>query len=92
MLINNKTNRTLDIQVAAESSQTLWTTSIAADSSSGKDFSDSDAPFTVTGRWSADPPLQYNFVLGDLGGSHSVPDNDSTVVITQCWPGFSANV
>lgn len=87
MQIKNQTNRTLEIHVASHTSQTLWTTEVAAGTSQGKDLPSSDAPYTATGRWKSDPPTQYNFLLGSTA---NVPKNDSVVTITQAYPGFTS--
>ncbi|MEO8672995.1 MAG: hypothetical protein ABI411_16885 [Tahibacter sp.] len=86
MIIKNNTNRSLEITIAAKSSQTLWTGNVDSQTSVGKDFSSSDAPFTVTGRWKSDPPTQWNFVPPN--GTGNVKSNDSTVTITDAFPSF----
>lgn len=84
MQIKNDTDRAVEVKVNAKSSETLWTTEIGSKTSQGKDFPDSEGPFTVLGRWKADPPLGFNFVVG---GGHTVKNN-TTVTISQTYPGF----
>ena len=91
MQINNETDRTIEVNVAAQSSQTLWTTSIGPNSGASKALSDSDAPFTVTGRWAATPPLQFNWIE-DEGGTGKVPSDDSTVTVSLAYPGFHSSI
>ena len=86
MIIKNETNRTLEITIAAKSSQTLWTGTVDSKTSLGKDVPTGDAPYTVTGRWKADPPLQWNFVPPN--GTSNVRSNDSVVTITDAFPSF----
>ena len=89
MKIQNTTNRTLDIIVNAQSSQTIWSQSVDPNVTIEKQLDEKDAPYTVLGRWKADPALQYNFILGE---NHRVPNNKSGVKITIAYPGFSANL
>ena len=86
MQIKNTTNRSLEFEVASKSSVTLWTGSVASGAGASKDLSDGDAPFTLTSRWAAMPPLQWNFV--PPGGTSNVPNNKSTVTITDAFPSF----
>ena len=86
MQIKNVTNRTLEIMVAAHSSQTLWTTEVQAGTTVSKDLPVTDAPYTVVGRWKGDPPLQYNFVPPT--GVSNVKSNSATVTITDAFPSF----
>ncbi len=91
MNIKNQTNRTIEVQVAGKSSQTLWTTTVPAGQSVGKDLPEDDKPYTPYGRWQADPALRFNFLLS-YNPSRSVPDNRYTVVVEDTVPSFVASV
>lgn len=87
MNIKNQTNRTIEVQVAGKSSQTLWTATVPAGQSVGKDLPEDDKPYTPYGRWPAEPELGYNFLLS-YSDVHSVPDNRYTVVVEETVPSF----
>jgi hypothetical protein len=89
MQIKNNTDRTLDVKVAGKSSQTLWEAQVTPGTSVIKELPDGDKPFTVTGRWSANPPLGYNWLVGDHYGA--VPSNNATITVDAAYPAFKSS-
>jgi hypothetical protein len=86
MKIKNATNRKLEFQIAGHSSKTLWDGSVDPGTTVAKDLPESDAPFTPLGRWPADPPLSFNFIIrGNV-------TNESTVTVERVFPSFEARL
>jgi hypothetical protein len=87
MNIKNATNRKLEFQIAGHSSKTLWEGSVDPGTTVAKDLPESDAPFTPLGRWPADPPLSFNFIIRT-----SKVTNESTVTVDSVFPSFDSRL